>query len=189
MSVQLLEIPGAKIKIPCCQYVMNERQQFVVLAIDFDKSFFTLGYHEGIEYIPMGKLNEQNFIFESRVINSLRIDGWDFDSYPNPEIVLIQSTGDKEDAGSDVEIISPQEDLFEDDQEDEDDEEIPVMPWEQYNDLWDPVPERKCRQCGCTENDACVHPKYGPCWWVEDDLCSHCKNWPGQSTRPNSIIL
>ena len=31
-----------------------------------------------------------------------------------------------------------------------------------------------CRKCGCTDNKACVHPKLGPCFWVEGDLCSHC---------------
>lgn len=48
---------------------------------------------------------------------------------------------------------------------------------------------RTCRQCGCSPNDPCIHQQYGPCWWVEDDLCSHCKHWPNESTRPNSIIF
>lgn len=30
--------------------------------------------------------------------------------------------------------------------------------------------ERRCRQCGCTDNRACP----GGCAWVEDDLCSRC---------------
>jgi hypothetical protein len=33
---------------------------------------------------------------------------------------------------------------------------------------------RSCRVCGCTETTACVHETAGPCWWVEQDLCSHC---------------
>ena len=34
----------------------------------------------------------------------------------------------------------------------------------------------RCKVCGCTENDACYHPDYGTCWWVDEneDLCSHC---------------
>lgn len=33
-----------------------------------------------------------------------------------------------------------------------------------------------CKICGCTEENACYHPEFGPCWWVDDnqDLCSHC---------------
>jgi hypothetical protein len=33
-----------------------------------------------------------------------------------------------------------------------------------------------CKICGCTENNACCHPEYGPCWWVDEseNLCSHC---------------
>jgi hypothetical protein len=36
---------------------------------------------------------------------------------------------------------------------------------------------RRCRSCGCTDDDACLPP----CWWVEDDLCSACH--PGQPTQ------
>lgn len=39
---------------------------------------------------------------------------------------------------------------------------------------FDVIGERACRRCGCTEHRACVDRRYGPCWWVELDLCSHC---------------
>jgi len=34
----------------------------------------------------------------------------------------------------------------------------------------------KCKICGCTENNACIHPDGGPCWWInrKHDLCSYC---------------
>lgn len=33
-----------------------------------------------------------------------------------------------------------------------------------------------CKICGCTENNACYHPDFGTCFWLNDkrDLCSHC---------------
>lgn len=33
-----------------------------------------------------------------------------------------------------------------------------------------------CKQCGCTDNNACVHPDFGSCWWMNEihNLCSHC---------------
>lgn len=34
----------------------------------------------------------------------------------------------------------------------------------------DPV----CRECGCWDWNACVGGLDGPCWWVEEDLCSEC---------------
>lgn len=39
----------------------------------------------------------------------------------------------------------------------------------------EPVPG-VCRVCGCTDDNACFHPKHGSCHWVDDDhtLCSHC---------------
>lgn len=36
---------------------------------------------------------------------------------------------------------------------------------------------RKCRVCGCTENNACIDPETGwPCHWIEEDLCSACED-------------
>jgi len=33
-----------------------------------------------------------------------------------------------------------------------------------------------CKICGCTEDNACNHPDFGPCYWLkaDQDLCSHC---------------
>lgn len=37
--------------------------------------------------------------------------------------------------------------------------------------------ERKCRVCGCTEDDCrqCYEKTGGPCHWVAPDLCSACE--------------
>lgn len=51
----------------------------------------------------------------------------------------------------------------------------------------DKVAVRTCRQCGCSQEDACHHPEHGNCWWVEDDLCSHCQRWPGEATRYSKL--
>lgn len=32
---------------------------------------------------------------------------------------------------------------------------------------------RRCRVCGCTDENACMTP-HGPCWWSDNDLCSAC---------------
>jgi hypothetical protein len=36
--------------------------------------------------------------------------------------------------------------------------------------------ERRCRTCGCTDNDCCqcIAKTGRPCYWVEEDLCSAC---------------
>lgn len=33
------------------------------------------------------------------------------------------------------------------------------------------IVEQSCRECGCTQNNACPNG----CWWVEEDLCSDCR--------------
>ena len=34
----------------------------------------------------------------------------------------------------------------------------------------------KCKNCGCSDNNPCFHPRVGFCWWVDTahTLCSHC---------------
>lgn len=36
------------------------------------------------------------------------------------------------------------------------------------------LPVRACRRCGCTDDQACFDNDLGACFWVEEDLCSHC---------------
>lgn len=38
---------------------------------------------------------------------------------------------------------------------------------------------RSCRECGCTEENACWHEDIGPCQWVDADLCSACTSDAG----------
>jgi hypothetical protein len=47
---------------------------------------------------------------------------------------------------------------------------------------------RSCKDCGCTDQDACVHPEAGNCSWVTEELCSHCRDYPGEATRYSKIL-
>ena len=40
-----------------------------------------------------------------------------------------------------------------------------------------------CKHCGCHEHDACYHPEFGNCWWVNENECSHCIEVPGATVR------
>lgn len=46
-----------------------------------------------------------------------------------------------------------------------------------------------CKICGCTKDNACIHPHLGPCWWVDDknEVCSYCAAFPDDKLieRPN----
>ena len=46
----------------------------------------------------------------------------------------------------------------------------------------DPAPSdvQSCRVCGCWFWDACWDDEKGACWWVEEDLCSHCLSAPSR---------
>lgn len=41
-----------------------------------------------------------------------------------------------------------------------------------------------CRDCGCTDFQACFSPTLGACSWTEPDLCSHCANKVEDVVRP-----
>ncbi len=86
--LELMHPEKGLIKIPYRQFWLNKTQQYAVIAIDFSEGV-ELGDHDGIEYVSLGKLQDQNVIFEAQINNSLRIQEWDFEKYPNPEVVLI----------------------------------------------------------------------------------------------------
>lgn len=52
--------------------------------------------------------------------------------------------------------------------------------------VWD-FDARICRQCGCTDKDACLNEVWGPCSWREEDLCSHCYMINNKLIRPESV--
>ncbi|MBX3253953.1 MAG: PRTRC system protein E [Chitinophagaceae bacterium] len=56
------------------------------------------------------------------------------------------------------------------------DEPITELVGEAQTEESENLPERKCRVCGCTDNDCrqCIKKTGKPCHWVEEDLCSAC---------------
>jgi hypothetical protein len=43
-----------------------------------------------------------------------------------------------------------------------------------------------CRECGCTDDDACLDEDGGPCSWVEANLCSACAPRTLKGTVPHA---
>jgi hypothetical protein len=91
MAIQIIEIQGdsGPATALCCWYTLNEHQQFIVIGCDDRRSLDISGGEHGIEAKEMGRLTDQNFIFEQQIVNSLRNDGWNFELFPNPEIILL----------------------------------------------------------------------------------------------------
>lgn len=46
------------------------------------------------------------------------------------------------------------------------------------------IVEKKCKECGCTDNKVCIDKHGNPCYWQEDDLCSSCKTFAFTSYKP-----
>lgn len=49
-----------------------------------------------------------------------------------------------------------------------------------------------CKDCGCTDDNACVHMEFGECFWLDEthELCSHCVELKDDSSviRPNDNL-
>ena len=83
------ETGGVKMRVPYCQYVLNDNQQFCVVGIDFDK--FDGGFNAFFEADKNG-VKTKPMVFEMRVVNSLANDNWNFEQHPNPELILMTIT-------------------------------------------------------------------------------------------------
>jgi hypothetical protein len=82
---------GTMTDVPCCQFGISQTQQIMIIGTDLierERIKVETGA-PGVEAQPIGTLEEQNVIFEIQLTNSLKLENWDFQQYPNPEIILI----------------------------------------------------------------------------------------------------
>lgn len=74
------------------QFIMNPTQQVMAVAMDFDKHGAVVQPEtDGAKAMHLGKLSEVNAIFSSQIRNSLGLSAepWDWENYPDPEIILL----------------------------------------------------------------------------------------------------
>lgn len=71
-------------------FQINDKQSIAVIGMP-DDSYPELDEESqpDFEYMRLGKFEEQGFPMNRIIINSLNIELWDWDKYPNPEIILI----------------------------------------------------------------------------------------------------
>lgn len=80
-------------EIPEVQFQIDRRYQVAVVGFDFEGHG---GFEEFYEQQPgwlsehIGKLSEVKFSSQNCLINSLYAAGWDFERYPDPDLVLIK---------------------------------------------------------------------------------------------------
>src|SRR5688572_10652741 len=78
-------------KVPCLQFQISVHQQIMVMGTDFNdrKSMLIQGGAPGVEAEAIGKLEDQNTLFEIMITNSLKKYDWNLQAYPNPEVILL----------------------------------------------------------------------------------------------------
>lgn len=80
-------------RCPYLHLLLNEDQQFVVLGMDFNMNGNkNVSFNQEVPDVKvdrMGKLEDISIILQHQLRNSLYIYEWDFQNYPNPEILLL----------------------------------------------------------------------------------------------------
>lgn len=74
------------------QFVINDNQQIWCLGVNFDNHGGWLNFQhpaEGVEPSYIGKLEDQGFLLENTIRNSLQREHWDFRRCANPECILL----------------------------------------------------------------------------------------------------
>ncbi len=93
-TIKIADSSGKVAEAKAVWYTLNDRQQFVVIGVDDSRGIEPLlnSPDPSVEAQPMGRLDDVNFIMKSRTVNSLVDNGWDFELYPNPELILLTKT-------------------------------------------------------------------------------------------------
>ena len=93
-KIQITETDSGKvIEAPVALYKLNGGEMFLVVGADFSPCREKISFNSGsphIETNQLGKLSEQGYINIDRIRFTLLNDGWNWQQYPDPEIVLIK---------------------------------------------------------------------------------------------------
>lgn len=76
------------VTIPYAQYAINDHQIVNVIPLPVELAT-AIEAEEGFETIHWGALSDLGLIMACQCRNSLEMDNWDFEKYPNPEIVIL----------------------------------------------------------------------------------------------------
>ena len=80
---------GTMEEVPACQFVLNRKQQFMVIGVDFSTAGYTAESIPDVQVDIAGKLSDQSTIFQLQIKNSLVNSKWNFTKYPDPQIVIM----------------------------------------------------------------------------------------------------
>lgn len=89
---------GREVKIPARWMVINPEQQILALAMKPEHAEAMECPKEGYEARPMGLLSEQGLVFSAQITNSLAMQGWDFDAWEDPALLLLTPEGEETDS-------------------------------------------------------------------------------------------
>lgn len=80
-------------KIPYLKMLINSKQSIAAFGLDFSKPDTMPdldNFYKGVSPTTMGKLEEQKEkTLKDEFLNVLKAEKWDFETYPNPELVLL----------------------------------------------------------------------------------------------------
>lgn len=93
-KIEITETDSGKvIQAPVALYRLNGGELFLVVGADFSHCRNRISFNSGspnLEANQLGKLSEQGYINVDRIRFTLLNNGWNWQKFPDPEIVLIR---------------------------------------------------------------------------------------------------
>jgi len=83
---------GSIVMAPMCQLQLNELQIAVLIGADCpdDVDRYKIETPDPrVKSTYWGKLSTINFILKQQILNSLFLQDWDFETYPDPELIFL----------------------------------------------------------------------------------------------------
>jgi hypothetical protein len=91
METIIIKSGKESLMCPGVRYQINPKQQVLIIGYAGIVKDQTVSFEIPMGYIAMslGRLSDQQLVFQKQMLNSLERDNWDFKSYVNPIVILL----------------------------------------------------------------------------------------------------
>jgi len=91
METIIIKSGKESLMVPGVRYQINPKQQVLIIGYNGKVHDQTVSFDIPMGYVAMslGRLSDQQLIFQKQMLNSLERDQWDFKTCMNPIIILM----------------------------------------------------------------------------------------------------
>ena len=96
METIIIKSGKESLMAPGVRYQINAKQQVLIIGYNglVNDQTVTFDIPQGYIAMSLGRLSDQQLIFQKQMLNSMERDNWDFKSCMNPIIILLADKND-----------------------------------------------------------------------------------------------